>query len=131
MKLHRPATLMIAATGALAFAVSVGQPAANAAVHFATPLSATRYFAAAVDEGDMTALHQVTTPGSFKQVMGMRGGVRDVRAQSCTATGRGDYDCSMSYQFRKQGGTGYWNVIVAPAVNPGWYVYQYQLGGCD
>lgn len=131
MKLHRPVTLMIAVTGALAFAVAVGQPAANAAVRLATPLSATRYFAAAVDDGDLTALHQVTAPAAFKQVMGMRGGVRDVRAQSCTATGHGDYDCSMSYQFRKQGGTGYWNVIVAPAINPGWYVYQYQAGGCD
>lgn len=119
-----------AAVAAFALAGALGQPAANASVNFATPLAATRYFAAAVDDGDMTALHQVTTPGSFKQVMGMRGGVRDLRAQSCTATGRGDYDCSMSYQFRKHGGTGYWNVIVAPAVSPGWYVYQYQLGGC-
>jgi hypothetical protein len=121
-----PATALAVTAAVLA----AGQPA-NAAVSFATPLAATRYFAAAVDNGDLAALHQVTTPASFKEVMGMRRYVRDVLAKSCAATGRGDYDCVLNYQYRNRPGTGSWNVIVAPADSPGWYVYQYAIDGCD
>jgi hypothetical protein len=122
---------LLLAVAAFATAGALGAPAANAAsVHFTTPLEATRYFAAAVNSGDNTALHQVTTPASFKAVAGMRSEVRDLRAQSCTATGRGDYNCILSYQFRHQQGSSSWDVIVAPADNPGWYVYQYVVGGC-
>jgi hypothetical protein len=138
MKLHRPLAAAVFCA-ALCGAVAV-VPAANASVsfaspltathYFATPLTATQYFADAVNSGDIAALHQVTTPDSFRAVMGMRGEVRDVQAKSCAATGRGDYDCSLKYQLRHQRGTGYWNVIVAPAISPGWYVYQYQVNGC-
>jgi hypothetical protein len=123
-------TIALSAAAIAAVAVVAGQPAANASVHFATPLAVTRYFAAAVDGNNMPELHQVTTPGSFRAVMAMRGGVRDVQARSCTATGRGDYRCVLSYQFRHQSGSGAWTVIVAPADDPGWYVYQYAYQGC-
>jgi hypothetical protein len=123
---------LLLAIAAVASAGALGAPAANAAsVHFTTPLEATRYFAAAVNSADNSALHQVTAPASFKAVMGMRSAVRDVQAQSCTATGRGDYNCILNYQYRHQQGTGSWDVIVAPADDPGWYVYQYVAGGCD
>ena len=122
--------LLLAIAAVAVSAGALGAPAANASVHFTTPLEATRYFAAAVNSGDNSALHQVTTPASFKAVMGMRSAVRDMRAQSCTATGHGDYDCVLNYQFRHQQGTSSWTVIVAPADDPGWYVYQYVVGGC-
>jgi hypothetical protein len=122
--------LAVPAAAVFVLAGAFGQPAANASVHFATPLAAMRYFASAVNAGDLSALHQVTTPPAFRAVMGMRSEARDVQAQSCTATGRGDYNCLLSYRFRQHQGTGQWDVIVAPAVNPGWYVYQYAAAGC-
>jgi hypothetical protein len=127
---------LLLATAAFVLAGTLGQPAVSASasvaapVHFATPLAATRYFAAAASSGDVPALHQVTTPGAFKAVMLMRPRVRDLRAVSCTATGRGDYNCMLSYRFPHQPGTGQWHVIVAPAISPGWYVYQYAYQGC-
>jgi hypothetical protein len=119
-----PLVLTLAISAACAGAVAVA-PAANASVHFATPLAATRYFAAASNSGNLTALHRVTTPDSFHLVMGMRKEARDVRAQSCSATGQGDYNCVLSYKFAHKQGTGDWNIIVAPAIAPGWYVYTY------
>jgi hypothetical protein len=123
--------LLLAIAAFASVGISVGAPAANASVHLASPLEVTQYFAAAVNNSDLGELHQVTTPASFKAVMDMRSYVRDVHAQSCTATGRGDYDCVLKYQYRHQQGTGQWTVIVAPADSPGWYVYQYVVGGCD
>ncbi len=95
---------LLLAIAAVASAGALGAPAANAAsVHFTTPLEATRYFAAAVNSADNSALHQVTAPASFKAVMGMRSAVRDVQAQSCT-TGRRDPGCILNYQYRHQQG---------------------------
>jgi hypothetical protein len=127
MKLH----IVLAAAFTATFAAAVASPAANASVHFASPLAATRYFAAAVDSGNTAALHRVTTPAAYKQVMYMRTLVRDVHATSCTATGRGDYECLLQYRYTHQRGNGSWHVIVAPAVSPGWYVYEYAYQGCD
>ncbi len=134
MRLHVPAALTIAAVLSVAAAVAV-QPAANASpiaettkVHFATPLAALRYFAAAENRDDVTALHHVTTPQAFKALMAMRSEAVDVKAKSCSATKRGDYYCALEYRYPKgahEKGTGWWDVIVAPAVNPGWYVYQF------
>lgn len=124
MRLHRPAALSIAAFAAAA-AFASGQPAANASVHFGSPLAATQYFAAAANHDDMTALHQVTTPAAFRALMEMRAEARDVQAQSCTATGRGDYSCLLRYRYPHAPGRGQWNVIVAPAITPGWYVYGF------
>jgi hypothetical protein len=131
MKLHIVLAAAFTATLTAALTAAVAAPAANASVHFATPLAATRYFAAAVDSRDTAALHQVTTPAAYKQVMYMRTLVRGVKATSCTATGRGDYDCLLQYRYTHQRGTGSWHVIVAPALSPGWYVYEYANQGCD
>ena len=149
MKLHVPAALTITALLTVAAAAAV-QPAANAAaiarttlarttlatkatsVHFATPLAAMRYFAAADDRDDVTALHHVTTPQAFKALMAMRSEAVDVRAKSCSATKRGDYYCALEYRYPKSShekGNGWWDVIVAPATNPGWYVYQFASCG--
>jgi hypothetical protein len=132
MKLYRPLTAFCVALGCSAAAAPAADASvtANVTVRFATPLAATRYFAAAVNDGNLSALHQVTTPAAFRSVMGMRSEARDVQAQSCTATGRGDYNCLLSYQFRHHQGTSQWDVIVAPADSPGWYVYQYAAEGC-
>jgi hypothetical protein len=127
----KPYRLAVPAIAALVWAGVLGQPAANASVHFATPLAAARYFATAVNDGDESALHQVTTPDAFKAAMGMRPQVKDVRVTSCPATGRGDYNCFLAFKYRDQRGTGQWDVIVAPATGPGWYVYRYPYHGCD
>ncbi|HEY1627760.1 MAG TPA: hypothetical protein VGG16_28620 [Streptosporangiaceae bacterium] len=115
-------------TGAVLCGLATAAPAANASapVRFATPLAAARYFAAAVNHDDLAALHQVTTPTAFKEVMGMRKEAKYVRALSCTATGRGDDSCFLSIGH----GQKQWSVIVAPAIDPGWYVYGYGYLGC-
>lgn len=139
MRLHVPTALTIAAflTVAATVAAVAVEPAANASppakttttkVHFATPLAALRYFAAAGNRDDVTALHHVTTPQSFKALMAMRSEAVDVQAKSCSATKRGDYYCALEYRYPKSAhekGSGWWDVIVAPAINPGWYVYQF------
>lgn len=143
MKLHVPAALTITALLTVAAAATV-PPAANASaiarttlartsrVHFATPLAAMRYFAAAGNRDDVTALHHVTTPQAFKALMAMRSEAVDVQAKSCSATKRGDYYCALEYRYPKNShekGNGRWDVIVAPATNPGWYVYQFASCG--
>lgn len=80
MRLHTITAFLTVAAAAAAVAAVAVQPAADASpvakttnpvtkttkVHFATPLAATRYFAAASNRDDVTALHHVTTPQAFK-----------------------------------------------------------------
>jgi hypothetical protein len=120
---------------AIALAATFGTHTAAAAadpVHFGTPQGAMRYLAAASNHDDTAAIHQVTTPQSFKAFMGMRPELHSLHVSSCTATGRGDYICDLDYSYQYQNQTGkHWNnnavaqVVVAPARDPGWYLYTF------
>jgi hypothetical protein len=99
--------------------------------HFSTPQAAMRYLAAAYDRYDVTALHHVTTPSSFKQLMAMRSEAVDLHLKSCAPTGHGDYTCHFQHRYPKRmhnSGYGASDMIVAPTVRPGWYMYT--LEGC-
>jgi hypothetical protein len=111
----------------LAAAVGTDAVAQAAPVHFSTPQAAMSYLASASDHGNIAGIHHVTTPASFKEFMGMRPEFHNLRASSCKATGRGDYVCNLGYQYRdgKHWENATAQVIVAPAVNPGWYLYTF------
>ncbi len=84
-----------------------------------------RYLAVAFNHHDASALHAVTTPDSYKALMGMRSGAVDLRLKSCSPTGHGDYGCTFIHNYPgKETGHGSASMIVAPARNPGWYMYQ-------
>lgn len=82
------------------------------------------YLAAAYNHHDNAALHAVTTPGTFRQLMGMRSEAVDLRLKMCRATGLGDYSCTFTHNYPGQAGHGSSDMIAAPALNPGWYLYQ-------
>jgi hypothetical protein len=122
-----PVIIGLAATFGTGAAAAAAEP-----VHFGTPQAAMRYLAAASNHDNATAIHQVTTPQSFKQFMGMRPELHGLHQGSCTATGHGDYICNLGYSYEYQNQTGkHWNnnavaqVIVAQALNPGWYLYAF------
>lgn len=56
--------------------------------------------------------------------MGMRGEAVNLRLKSCQATGRGDYSCTFIHRYPDQAGHGSSVMVAAPALNPGWYLYQ-------
>jgi hypothetical protein len=96
--------------------------------HFATPQAAMTYLAAAYNRDDVAAIHYVTTPASFKALMAMRSEAVDLQLRSCTRTGRGDYLCLFRHRYPKHmhdKGYGVSQFIAAPAINPGWYMYQF------
>ena len=128
MKLHLPVALTIAAALGIAGTAAAATPAlANTAPpHFSTPQSAMRYLAAAYNRHDVTAMHHVTTPSSFRQLTTMWSGPINLKLESCKATGRGDYLCDFRHDLPKnmhQHGYGVAEMIVAPAITPGWYLY--------
>jgi hypothetical protein len=100
-------------------------------IHFDTPQAAMRYMAAAWNRGDLRALHHVTTPSAFRDLMGMHSEAVNLKLQHCNATGHGDYICHFQHRYPKSfhnNGYGASDMIVAPAINPGWYMYS--LVGC-
>lgn len=127
MKRYFSVAAGLATAVAIGAAGAAGAPHADAAgrVHFATPQAAMRYLAAASNRDNVTDIHHVTTPASFKQFMSMRPEMHNLKAQSCHATGHGDYLCNLGYQYRegKHTESAVAQVIVAPAINPGWYMY--------
>jgi hypothetical protein len=99
--------------------------------HFGTPQAAMTYLAAAYNRYDVAALHHVTTPSSFKELMAMRSEAVNLQLKSCTPTGHGDYSCVFRHRYPKRmhnSGYGASEMIAAPARNPGWYMYA--LAGC-
>ena len=86
-----------------------------------------RYLAFAYDQHDAFALHAVTTPQAYKQLMGMRAEAVDLRLKSCQANpGQGDYSCYFVHDYPAslhKSGHGGSVILVGPARNPGWYMY--------
>jgi hypothetical protein len=96
--------------------------------HFATPQAAMRYLAAAYNRDDVAAIHYVTTPAAFKDLMAMRSEAVDLQLTSCASTGRGDYLCDFRHRYPKRmhdTGYGESQFIAAPAIRQGWYMYQF------
>jgi len=90
------------------------------------------YLADAYNRDDVAALHHVTNPSSFKALMDMRSEAVDLQLRSCTPTGRGDYDCVFRHSYPKSmhnSGYGQADLIAAPAINPGWYMYVFNYCG--
>ena len=109
-------------------AVRQAEPAAaDNEPHFRTPASAMRYLARAFDRHDTVALHEVTTPRSYRELKLLRPQAVDLRLRSCVKNpGRGDYTCNFVHDYpasMHQPGQGAATFIVAPALNPGWYLY--------
>ena len=96
--------------------------------HFATAAGAMRYLAHAYNLRDTVALHEVTTPGSYRELKLLRSQAVDLRLKSCSRNpGRGDYTCQLAHDYpasMHQSGHGSATFIVAPALNPGWYLYE-------
>ena len=84
------------------------------------------YLAAAFNSGNAAALHAVTTPGSYNELMQMRSEAVNLQLSYCTANPeRGDYNCIFSHDYPAslhQSGHGASTMLVAPADNPGWYM---------
>jgi hypothetical protein len=100
--------------------------------HFATPQAAMNYLADAYNAGDLTALHHVTEPRAFSRLMSMRADAINLRLKYCAPNPRGDYTCYFRHDFpgsEHKTGHGQAVFIAAPALNPGWYMYQFQ--SCD
>jgi hypothetical protein len=101
--------------------------------HFATPQAAMTFLADSYNSGDTAALRAVTDSQAFKALQTMRSTYRDLRLTSCAPRKQGDYVCSFRYHPSGHHGTtarATMMFIAAPAVNPGWYLYQF-LEGCD
>jgi hypothetical protein len=96
--------------------------------HFDTPAAAMAYLTAAYNHYDPAQVHAVTTSQAFSQITAMRSEAVDLQLQSCVASGsgRGDYVCTFRHDYPvslHKSGHGSSQVLVAPAANPGWYMY--------
>jgi len=84
------------------------------------------YLAAAYNSNNAVALHAVTTPGAYAELTQMRSEAVNLQLQSCTVNaGRGDYNCYFTHDYpasMHQTGHGASTILVAPALNPGWYM---------
>jgi hypothetical protein len=104
----------------------------NTRPHFDTPQAAMIYLAHAYNAWDVTALHYVTEPRAFARLMDMRSDAFSLRLKYCTPNPRGDFTCYFRHDFPvSEHKTGYGQAvfIAAPALTPGWYMYQFQ--SCD
>jgi hypothetical protein len=100
--------------------------------HFDTPQAAMTYLAAAYNSDDITGLHYVTEPRAFCRLMRMRSDAVNLRLKYCSPNPGGDYTCYFRHDFpasEHRPGHGEAVFISAPALNPGWYMYQFQ--SCD
>jgi hypothetical protein len=83
--------------------------------------------AAAYNSDNDAALHAVTTPNSYLELTQMWSGPVNLQLQYCTAdANRGDYYCYFSHDYPAslhETGRSVATVLVAPALNPGWYLY--------
>src|SRR6266853_900547 len=66
--------------------------AASSGPHFRTPQAAMKYLALAYNRHDRVALHEVTTPKSYRELTLLRSEAVDLRLRSCAKNGaHGDY----------------------------------------
>ncbi len=95
--------------------------------HFSSPGAAMIYLANAYNDHDATALHAVTTPQSYRELMQMRSEAVNLQLLSCRPDPvRGDYFCDFRHDYpasMQQSGHGGSEMLIAPALNPGWYLY--------
>jgi hypothetical protein len=102
--------------------------------HFDTPQAAMTYLAAAYNSDDTTALQAVTGAEAFTSLQDMRASDLDLQLVSCWPRRTGDYVCSVRYNTSASsphpGTSRVAMLIAAPALDPGWYMYQF-LSGCD
>ena len=139
-RLTRRAALALAApAAAIAMFAASAAPPANAAQrpavaaryhgpHFRTPQAAMRYLSSAYNRHDKAEMHAVTTPSAYKSLMQMWSSAVNLRLISCVAdAGRGDFFCNFRHDYPKRlhlKGHGASEFLVAPAINPGWYMYS-------
>jgi hypothetical protein len=94
------------------------------------------YLAAAYNSDNTAAMHAVTTPQAFAALLAMRSSDLNLQLESCTARPQGDYVCDFRYAYTHTTASGqtsetrYAMAIVAPALDPGWYMYKF-IFGCD
>ena len=85
------------------------------------------FLAAAFNSNDAAALHAVTTPSSYRQLIQMRSEAVNLQLLSCRPdASRGDYFCVFRHDYpasMHESGSGGSQMVVAPADNPGWYMY--------
>jgi hypothetical protein len=85
------------------------------------------YLARAYNGHDIAALHAVTTPQSYRELMQMRSEAVNLQLRYCTLDrGRGDYTCYFRHDYPAslhRSGRGGSEMVIAPALNPGWYLY--------
>ncbi len=86
------------------------------------------YMARAWNGHDLRALRAVTTPQSYRELTQMRSDLVNLRLRRCTLNhGRGDYICSFRHDnpaSLHKSGHGTSEMLIAPALNPGWYLYE-------
>ncbi len=100
--------------------------------HFDTPQAAMVYLASAYNSGDTAALHAVTMPQAFRELMDMRAEAVNLRLRHCVPTSRGDYTCYFRHDYpasMHKSGHGAAVFTAAPALNPGWYMYLFNECG--
>jgi hypothetical protein len=91
------------------------------------------YLAAAYNNDDTTAMHALTDPQAFTSLQAMRSPDSNLQLTSCSPTPRGDYICTVRYDYSASGHHSRHQtamLIAAPALNPGWYMYRF-VSGCD
>jgi hypothetical protein len=129
-----PTTGSPGTTGSTGTATST--PPAYTGPDFTTPQAAMAYLAAAYNSDDTTAMHAVTTPQAFTALLAMHPSDVNLQLGSCTARAQGDYICNFRYTYAYTTASGQDSqtrsamAIVAPALNPGWYMDKF-IFGCD
>ena len=125
--LPSPAASSPVAPATPAGATSTAPAGSYQGLHFSSPAAAMTYLTAAYNSDNTAELHAVTTPGSYEQLTQMRSEAVNLQLQYCTANrNRGDYNCYFSHDYPAslhQSGHGASTMLVAPADNPGWYMY--------
>ncbi len=85
------------------------------------------YLASSYNSHNATALRAVTTPESYRELVQMRSEAVNLQLRNCTPDrGRGDYICYFRHDYPAslhQSGHGASKMLIAPALNPGWYLY--------
>jgi hypothetical protein len=125
----RPVSSETVSPGAAAPSSNPSTPAAShyTGPHFSSPSSAMIYLAMAYNRRDATALHAVTTPESYRELTQMRPDMVHLQLRYCTRNPRrGDYICYFRHDYparMHQSGHGASEMLIAPALNPGWYLY--------
>jgi hypothetical protein len=125
----RPVSSQSASLGAASPSISPSTPAASgySGPRFSSASSAMLYLAGAYNGHDAKALRAVTTPQSYRELTQMRSEAVNLQLRYCQPDrGHGDYICYFRHAYPAglhQSGLGASEMLIAPALNPGWYLY--------